>query len=667
MTKSDLETILLKIRNRCGLEEQTKITYYWDEEKRIVFKIFFDSLYLPKELRVGEDNIQNMFLTQNVYAYKDDFQILELNQDEGFVKILPDDQDFVVIDSYKAAKQSDEESKKDKEKEETVKLAGKRLNEGYALMKGYLLQEDGEDKATEQKNLKGDDPVANMKKAQTPESKEPVSIHAYVAVINNPIQSGAGKTTKDSLVEGLKKVLANLPPDGKPKVFIGIPDTPSDNQLNSYHTYSIACVNDAVLEATGKAVGGAYILCSQNSKDAEQVLKESDVLDVTYLTDEKIAKDLLKKVNAQQLLSAPVAKNVCTGIVQDTTTLQKIENIAFNKIISKYRDMIQTYGGVRKDPSQKTFISAKSSKAKKESETKETTPKTTTTIGNTPDRKSKQDVGKTKETKNWDKAKENLAAAIKSNPNVDAAIKLLCDLCPDSMDGEDKRVYEERKKAYGEAWAVLGPLGRPLTSFYDRLKARCDSFVSQTLLTALSTGAATAQERAVDELTGQEANAGGTGNAPAVVMNKDTNQASKTANTSLTYKGSKKGEPSKDTAERISDYTNDFPVFCAYWEDSLKKINSKGQFNPAFEELLSEIDVNGVRDAKDLSELGVTEAGAKAENANKEGTDSQESDAANSQEDDEPATPENDAVATQDNDGATEAANDEAANSDGDK
>ena len=667
MTKTDLETILLKIRNRCGLEEQTKITYYWDEEKRIVFKVFFDSLYLPKELRVGEDNIQNMFLTQNVYAYKDDFQILELNQDEGFVKILPDDQDFVVIDSYKAAKQSDEESKKDKEKEEAVKLAGKRLNEGYALMKGYLLQEDGDDSATDQKNLKGEDPVTNMKKAQTPESKEPVAIHAYVAVINNPIQSGAGKTTKDSLVKALKSLLANLPTDGKAKVFIGIPDTPSDNQLNSYHTYSIACVNDAVLEATGKAVGGAYILCSQNSKAAEQVLKESDVLDVTYLTDEKVAKDLLKKVNAQQLLSAPTAKNVNNGIVQDTTTLQEIENIAFNKIISKYRDMIQTYGGVRKDPSQKTFISAKSSKAKKESETKETTPKTTTTIGNTPDRKSKQDVGKTKETKNWDKAKENLAAAIKSNPNVDAAIKLLCDLCPDSMDGEDKRVYEARKKEYGEAWAVLGPLGRPLTSFYDRLKARCDSFVSQTLLTALSTGAATAQERAVDELTGQEANAGGTGNAPAVVMNKDTNQASKTANTSLTYKGSKKGEPSKDTAERISDYTNDFPVFCAYWEDSLKKINSKGQFNPAFEELLSKIDVNGVRDAKSLSELGATEAGAKAENANSGDKNSQESDAANSQEDDEAATPEDDEVATQGNDEATEVANDEAANSDGDK
>lgn len=667
MTKSDLETILLKIRNRCGLEEQTKITYYWDEEKRIVFKIFFDSLYLPKELRVGEDNIQNMFLTQNVYAYKDDFQILELNQDEGFVKILPDDQDFVVIDSYKAAKQSDEESKKDKEKEETVKLAGKRLNEGYALMKGYLLQEDGEDKATEQKNLKGEDPVANMKKAQTPESKEPVAIHAYVAVINNPIQSEEGKTTKDSLVNALKDLLDHLPTDGKVKVFIGIPDTPSDNQLNSYHTYSIACVNDAVLEATGKAVGGAYILCSQNSKAAEQVLKESDVLDVTYLTDEKVAKDLLKKVNAQQLLSAPVAKNAYNGIVQDTTTLQEIENIAFNKIISKYRDMIQTYGGVRKDPSQKTFISAKSSKAKKESETKETTPKTTTTIGNTPDRKSKQDVGKTKETKNWDKAKENLAAAIKSNPNVDAAIKLLCDLCPDSMDGEDKRVYEERKKAYGEAWAVLGPLGRPLTSFYDRLKARCDSFVSQTLLTALSAGAATAQERAVDELTGQEANAGGTGNAPAVVMNKDTNQASKTANTSLTYKGSKKGETPKDTAERISDYTNDFPVFCAYWEDSLKKINPDGQFNPSFEELLSKIDVNGVRDAKSIAETGAAESDAKSENAKNNDKNSQESDAANSQEDDEAATPEDDEVATQGNDSSTEAANDEAANSDGDK
>lgn len=661
MTKTDLETILLKIRNRCGLEEQTKITYYWDEEKRIVFKIFFDSLYLPKELRVGEDNIQNMFLTQNVYAYKDDFQILELNQDEGFVKILPDDQDFVVIDSYRAAKQSDEESKKDKEKEETVKLAGKRLNEGYALMKGYLLQEDEDDLA--RKDAKAQEKA----QAPKPESKEPVAIHAYVAVINNPIQSGAGKTTKDSLVKALKDLLANLPTDAKAKVFIGIPDTPSDNQLNSYHTYSIACVNDAVLEATGKAVGGAYILCSQNSKAAEQVLKESDVLDVTYLTDEKVAKDLLKKVNAQQLLSAPVAKNVNNGIVQDTTTLQEIENIAFNKIISKYRDMIQTYGGVRKDPSQKTFVSAKSSKAKKESETKETTPKTTTTIGNTPDRKAKQDVGKTKETKNWDKAKENLAAAIKSNPNVDAAIKLLCDLCPDSMDGEDKRVYEERKKAYGEAWAVLGPLGRPLTSFYDRLKARCDSFVSQTLLTALSTGAATAQERAVDELTGQEANAGGTGNAPAVVMNKDTNQASKTANTSLTYKGSKKGEPSKDNAERISDYTNDFPVFCAYWEDSLKKINPDGQFNPAFEELLSKIDVNGVRDAKSIAETGAAESDAKSENAKNNDKDSQESDAANSQGDDEAATPEDDEVATQGNDGAAEAANGEAANSDGDK
>lgn len=661
MTKTDLETILLKIRNRCGLEEQTKITYYWDEEKRIVFKIFFDSLYLPKELRVGEDNIQNMFLTQNVYAYKDDFQILELNQDEGFVKILPDDQDFVVIDSYKAAKQSDEESKKDKEKEETVKLAGKRLNEGYALMKGYLLQE-GDD------NLVVADAKAQRKaQAPKPESKEPVAIHAYVAVINNPIQSGAGKTTKDSLVKALKGLLANLPTDAKAKVFIGIPDTPSDNQLNSYHTYSIACVNDAVLEATGKAVGGAYILCSQNSKAAEQVLKDSDVLDVTYLTDEKLAKDLLKKVNAQQLLSAPVAKNVNNGIVQDTTTLQEIENIAFNKIISKYRDMIQTYGGVRKDPSQKTFIATKSSKAKKESETKETTPKTTSTIGNTPDRKTKQDVGKTKETKNWDKAKENLAAEIKSNPNVDAAIKLLCDLYSDSADGEDKRVYEERRKAYGEAWAVLGPLGRPLTSFYDRLKARCDSFVSQTLLTALSTGAATAQGRAVDELTGQEANAGGTGNAPAVVMNKDTNQASKTANTSLTYKDSKKGEPSKDTAERISDYTNDFPVFCAYWEDSLKKINSKGQFNPAFEELLSKIDVNSVRDAKSIAETGAAESDAKSENAKNNDKNSQESDAANSQEDDEVATPEDDEVATQGNDGSTEAANDEAANSDGDK
>ena len=151
-------------------------------------------------------------------------------------------------------------------------------------------------------------------------------------------------------------------------------------------------------------------------------------------------------------------------------------------------------------------------------------------------------------------------------------------------------------------------------------------------------------------------------------MNKDTNQASKTANVSLTYKGSKKGEkPSKDTSERIADYTNDFPVFCAYWENSLKKINPNGQFNSAFEELLSKIDVNGVRDAKGIAETGAAEASAKPENANSKDKDSQESDEANSQENDEAATSENDEVANQDTDEAADTTNDEAASSDGDK
>lgn len=661
MTKTDLETILLKIRNRCGLEEQSKITYYWDDEGRIVFKIFFDSLYLPEELRVGEDNIQNMFLTQNTYAYKDEFQIIELNQDEGFIKILPDDQDFIVIDSYKASKQNDEESKKDKEKEESVKLAGRRLNEDFALMKGYLLQEDGEMSISDMKqNTEGSAVTKAEDKAEG--KKEPKDIHAYVAVINNPIQSGAGKATTEKLINPLR----DIPPRGKDgalsKLFIGVPDTPAGNKLNSYNAYSVARLNDVVLEATGKAVGGVYLLCSQNSKAAEQVLAASNVIDVTYLTDESAAKELLKSVNAQQLLSAPEAKSVKNELVQDTTSLAQVEQDA-DKIIKKYRDMVQTYGGVRKDPSQKTFVSTKS-KAKKESETKETTPKTSASVGNTPNRKSTFDKGKTKETKNWDKAKENLAAAIKSDPNVDAAIKLLCDLCPDSMDGEDKRVYESRKKEYGAAWAVLGPLGRPLTGLYDSLKAHCSGFISGTLLNALSAGASTARDRAVDELTGQEANeTGQSTKATSMVSNIPSNQASNSANVSLTYKGPKKGETPKDTSERISDYTNDFPVFCAYWQDTKKSINPDGKYNSLFEALLSQIDVSGVKDAKNLADQGAQEVGAKAENKQEE----PKNDAEQEQPNDEAAEQENDVGATPENDTPAESGNEEAASNGEDK
>lgn len=132
---------MLKIQNECALEEPSKITYFWNENGKVVFKFYFDSLYLPDDLNLsGEkksERIKNLFTNQNVYEFQDDFNIIELNTEEGWIKVIPTDQNFKVVDSYKDLKKK----KEDDEKEESVVLAGKRLNESVALAEGMILRE----------------------------------------------------------------------------------------------------------------------------------------------------------------------------------------------------------------------------------------------------------------------------------------------------------------------------------------------------------------------------------------------------------------------------------------------------------------------------------------------------------------------------------------------
>ena len=132
---------MLKIQNECALEEPSKITYFWNENGKVVFKFYFDSLYLPDDLNLsGEkrsERIKNLFTNQNVYEFQDDFNIIELNTEEGWIKVIPTDQNFKVVDSYKDLKKK----KEDDEKEESVFLAGKRLNENVALAEGMILRE----------------------------------------------------------------------------------------------------------------------------------------------------------------------------------------------------------------------------------------------------------------------------------------------------------------------------------------------------------------------------------------------------------------------------------------------------------------------------------------------------------------------------------------------
>lgn len=133
---------MLKIQNECALEEPSKITYFWNENGKVVFKFYFDSLYLPDDLNLSDEKrserIKNLFTNQNVYEFQDDFNIIELNTEEGWIKVIPTDQNFKVVDSYKDLKKK----KEDDEKEESVVLAGKRLNENVALAEGMILRED---------------------------------------------------------------------------------------------------------------------------------------------------------------------------------------------------------------------------------------------------------------------------------------------------------------------------------------------------------------------------------------------------------------------------------------------------------------------------------------------------------------------------------------------
>lgn len=146
MTKGDLRTLVRKIQNECGLEAPSKITYFWDrsegeEPGTLVFKIFFDSLDVPRDLLVDEENINNMFTVKPVYEYEDDFTIRRFDTDHGYLEVVPEDQNFKIINSYKDAYQDDDQVQIEKREESLIRLAGKRISESFAKSKGYILAE----------------------------------------------------------------------------------------------------------------------------------------------------------------------------------------------------------------------------------------------------------------------------------------------------------------------------------------------------------------------------------------------------------------------------------------------------------------------------------------------------------------------------------------------
>lgn len=118
MTYGDLDEISRKIQNRCGLEHPTKHTFWRDEEGKIYVKFWFDSLKLPdwlkdedEELKDSEKRkITNTFNNNLAYTHEDNFEIVEFNTNEGWVKVLPDDQKIKIKESVSLKEENENDN-----------------------------------------------------------------------------------------------------------------------------------------------------------------------------------------------------------------------------------------------------------------------------------------------------------------------------------------------------------------------------------------------------------------------------------------------------------------------------------------------------------------------------------------------------------------------------
>ena len=181
MTKGELAVIVKKVQAECGLEDPIKITYYRDEEGKVVFKLWFDSLILPETLAgkkkdefEWQANVNNTFINNEPYLYDDDFTILEYNEEKGWVKVLPDQQDFEIVESYNKLIDSKDE--------DSVRLQGKKLNEKVAKAYSLTLYE-AEDEVASDIDTSTNDPNFTQKEAKEGKDKETNKVEEKVPTI----------------------------------------------------------------------------------------------------------------------------------------------------------------------------------------------------------------------------------------------------------------------------------------------------------------------------------------------------------------------------------------------------------------------------------------------------------------------------------------------------
>ena len=181
MTKGELAVLVKKVQAECGLEDPIKITYYRDEEGKVVFKLWFDSLILPETLAgkkkdefEWQANVNNTFINNETYLYDDDFTILEYNEEKGWVKVLPDQQDFEIVESYNKLIDSKDE--------DLVRLQGKKLNEKVAKAYSLTLYE-AEDEVASDIDTSLNDPNFTRREVENKKDEETNKVEEKVPTI----------------------------------------------------------------------------------------------------------------------------------------------------------------------------------------------------------------------------------------------------------------------------------------------------------------------------------------------------------------------------------------------------------------------------------------------------------------------------------------------------
>lgn len=324
MTQAELKTLIKKIQNRCSLEDVSKVTYYWNSDHKIVFKLFFESLFLPEELRVESPKLQNTFLTQNVYEYTDDFKILSLNQDEGFIEVLPDNQDFNIINSYK------DSNEKDVIQDSRIRLAGKNLNEAFAKSKKYILHED-ENIATEEAVS---EKASEDKKAKL---EPPEKTNAFVIGIQM-LPTSAG-------TELLKKAISDAQTVEQPvKLCFGVPNA------KKYPGFTLDCIRTFGLIAE-ESVGQptfAYYMGEGNTKGVSLFSELKNSLQNVYAEPSDSSEQVMIEANYKNVVNVYRTTNQVFDDVKDSTIdiFNQAEDLA-KKLVTQYEDLVIKKGGLK--------------------------------------------------------------------------------------------------------------------------------------------------------------------------------------------------------------------------------------------------------------------------------------------------------------------------------